>query len=115
MTQPELVPDPSELPALQLALDSMQLTPNENLLVLAAGPALSASADPSADLASAVSAGAPADSGGDAEHPTPLSSLVSKIERAQPVQLRALVILALQNTWLSEGIELPGGGLHVSE
>jgi hypothetical protein len=115
MNHPELLPDPSELPALQLALDSMELTPNENMLLLAAGPRLSAAADPIADLAQAVSDGAPADAEEGSAQNNPLTGLLETIQKAQPEQLHALVILALQNTWISEGIELPNGGLSVSE
>ena len=32
-----------------------------------------------------------------------------------PEQRRALAVLALQKTWISEGVALPGGGLFVSE
>lgn len=115
MIHPELLPTAADLPALQLALDSVELTPNETLLLLAAGPALSDAADPIGDLASAVSASAPPDADEDAENPTPLSSLLDTISHAQPGQLRAMATLALQKTWISEGVELPGGGLHVSE
>ncbi len=115
MIHPELFPSAADLPNLQLTLDSVELTPNENMLLLAAGPALSEAADPMADLATAVSAGAPPDAGEDAENPTPFSTLLAKIERASPEQRRALAVLALQKTWISEGLELPGGGLFVSE
>ena len=115
MDQPGLVPNPDELPPLQLALDSLELTPNENMLLLAAGPALSESADPIADLAGAVSAAAPRDAVDGDEQQNPLTMLLTTIEKADPVQLRALAILALQNTWVTQGIELPNGGLQVSE
>jgi len=115
MNHPELLPDPSQLPALQLAVDSMELTPNENMLLLAAGPQLSQAADPVADLAQAVSAAAPADAVGGSAQNNPLTALLETIQQAGPEQLHALVILALQNTWISEGIELPNGGLSVSE
>jgi hypothetical protein len=115
MDQPGLIPNPDELPALQLALDSMELTPNENMLLLAAGPALSEAADPIADLANAVSAAAPKDAVESDESQNPLTMLLATIEKADPIQLRALAILALQNTWVTQGIELPNGGLQVSE
>ena len=115
MNHPELVPTAADLPALQLALDSMELTPNETLLLLSAGPALSAAADPMADLTDAVSAAAPPDANESAGNPTPLSALLETIAQAQPDQLRALAVFALQKTWISEGVELPGGGLFVSE
>jgi hypothetical protein len=115
MIHPELFPTAADLPALQLALDSVELTPNETLLLLSAGPALSEAADPINDLESAVSATAPPDAGGDAENPTPVSALLGAIQQANPEQRRALAILALQKTWISEGVELPGGGLFVSE
>ena len=115
MIHPELLPSAADLPALQLALDSVELTPNETLLLLAAGPALSEADDPMADLASAVSAGAPPDANEDAENPTPFSALLATIAQAGPEQLRAMAVLALQKTWISEGVELPGGGLSVSE
>ena len=115
MIHPELVPDPAELPTLQLALDSVELTPNETMLLLAAGPALADAADPMSDLANAVEAAAPPDAGDDAENPTPYSTLLDTITHANPEQLRAMVIFALQNPWVSEGIELPGGGLQISE
>jgi hypothetical protein len=115
MNHPELLPDPSQLPALQLAVDSMELTPNENMLLLAAGPRLSQAADPVADLAEAVSAAAPADAEAGSAQNNPLTALLETIQQAGPEQLRALVILALQNTWISEGVELPNGGLSVRE
>ena len=115
MNHPELVPDPSQLPTLQLALDSMELTPNENMLLLAAGPRLSESADPIADLAAAVRDAAPADAEEGSTENNPLAGLIETIQNAGPEQLHALVILALQNTWVSEGVELPNGGLSVSE
>jgi hypothetical protein len=115
MIHPELLPTAADLPTLQLALDSVELTPNETLLLLSAGPALSEAADPIADLASAVSAGAPPNTNEGAENPTPFSSLLATIAKAGPEQLRAMTVLALQKTWISEGVELPGGGLYVSE
>ncbi len=115
MDQPGLIPNPDELPALQLALDSVELTPNENMLLLAAGPALSESADPIASLADAVTAAAPKDAVDGDENQNPLSMLFATIEKAEPLQLRALAILALQNPGVTQGIELPNGGLQVSE
>ena len=115
MIHPELLPTAAELPSLQLALDSVELTPNETLLLLAAGPALSAAADPIADLGNAVSGGAPPDANEDAENPTPFSALLATIAQAGPEQRRAMTVLALQKTWISEGVDLPGGGLYVSE
>ena len=115
MIHPDLIPTAAQLPTMQLALDSVELTPNETLLLLAAGPALSEAADPVADLASAVSASAPPDADEDAENTTPLSSLLATIEQASPDQRRAMATFALQKTWISEGVELPGGGLYVSE
>ena len=112
MSNLELVPDLNQLPALQLALDSMELTPNETLLLLSAGPQLSQAADPIAELAQAVTQAAPDDAAEGDEHRNPLTMLLSTIEKAQPEQLRALAVFALQNTWVSEGIELPGGGLR---
>jgi hypothetical protein len=82
---------------------------------LAAGPRLAESADPVADLANAVSAVAPPDGDEGAENPTPVSALLDTIANGQPEQLRAMVVFALQNPWVSEGIELPNGGLQVSE
>ena len=115
MIHPELLPEANQLPALQLALDSAELTPNETMLLLAAGPRLANSADPMAELADAVSAVAPSDGGTGAENPTPVSSLLNTIANAQPDQLRAMVVFALQNPWISEGVQLPDGGLQVSE
>jgi hypothetical protein len=115
MIHPELLPTAAELPALQLALDSVELTPNETMLLLAAGPALADAADPMADLANAVASTAPSDAGGDTENPTPYSALMNTIAQANPEQTRAMVVFALQNPWVSEGIELPNGGLQISE
>jgi hypothetical protein len=116
MNHPELLPDAAQLPALQLALDSMELTPNENMLLLAAGPRLSESANPMDDLAEAVMAAAPPDAEDEENtQDNPLSALLQTIDQAGPEQRRALVILALQNTWISEGVELPNGGISVSE
>lgn len=115
MDHPELLPDADQLPALQLALDSMELTPNENMLLLAAGPRLSEVADPMNELAEAVTAAAPPDAETDDDQQNPLTTLLETIEQAGPEQRRALAILALQNTWISEGIELPNGGLSVRE
>lgn len=114
MDQPALVPNPDELPALQLAVDSMELTPNENMLLLAAGPALSVAADPIASLAEAITAAAPPDATEGDPTQNPLTMLLATIQRAQPIQLHALAILALQNTWITQGIELPDGGLQVN-
>jgi hypothetical protein len=113
MIHTELVPEPTELPNLQLAVDSMELTPNENMLLLAAGPRLSQSADPIADLPAAVIAAAPEQATEGDEQQNPLSMLLATIRNAESEQLRALVILALQNTWATNGIELPAGGLQV--
>ena len=82
MINPELLPTAADLRALQLALDSMELTPNETLLLLAAGPALSEPPDPIADLANAVNAGAPLETSEGTDNPTPLSSLLDTIAQA---------------------------------
>jgi hypothetical protein len=115
MIHPELLPEADQLPALQLALDSLELTPNETILLLAAGPGLADSADPIAELADTVSAAAPPGDVGDAENSTPVSALLNAISKANPDQRRAMVVFALQNPWVSEGITLPDGGLQVSE
>jgi len=115
MNHPELLPDADQLPTLQLALDSMELTPNENMLLLAAGPRLSEAANPMEDLVEAVTAAAPPDAELDDDQQNPLSMLLQTIQEAGPDQRRALVILALQNTWISEGVELPNDGLRVRE
>ncbi len=115
MIHPELLPTAADLPNLQLTLDSVELTPNEVMLLLAAGPALADAADPIADLENAVAGAAPPDAGVDAENPTPISSLLDTIARAAPEQRRAMVVFALQNPWVSEGVELPDGGLQISE
>jgi hypothetical protein len=112
---PELLPAVADLPALQLALDSMELTPNENLLLLSAGPRLSEMVDPIADLAGAIASAAPPDATEGDEHQNPLTMLLATIQKANPLQLYALVILALQNTWATEGVELPNGGLQVTQ
>ena len=68
MIHAELFPSPAEIPALQQALDASELTENELILLLAAGPRLAESSDPLNDLHDAVAA----DSlpGGDERHQT---------------------------------------------
>jgi hypothetical protein len=115
MTHLDLLPSDAELPTLQLALDSMELTPNETLLLASAGPRLTESADPMADLAAIVAEEAQADVSTDEDHPSPAAAFLARIEQAQPEQLRALVIYALQKSWITEGVMPPGGGLQVTD
>lgn len=115
MIHPELFPTESELPALQLALDSCELTENELMLLLAAGPRIAASADPLADLHAAVAGDALP--GGDEANPevSPLKSLLAKIDSAGEIQRRALAIVALEEPWASEGVALPDPGLNAQK
>lgn len=115
MIHAELFPSVSELPALQQALDACELTENELMLLLAAGPRLADSADPVADLHVAVVAD-PLPGGDEApEDVSPLVSLQATIDRASDLERRALVIVALQDTWAGEGVELPAPGLNAQK
>ena len=115
MIHPELFPSPSELPALQHALDASELTENELMLLLAAGPRLSESSDPLGDLHDAVAGDLLP--GGDEANPdvSPLVGLLKRIDGADELQRRALAIVALQDTWASEGVELPPPGLNAQK
>lgn len=115
MAHSELIPTAADLPNLQLTLDSLELTPNDALLLSAAGPALDDSADPVADLAGILAGETPADASTDADHPSPATALLAMVEKATPEQLRALVVYALQKSWVTEGLMEPDGGLQVSE
>src|SRR5690349_24664603 len=111
MVHADLFPAASELADLQLALDTCQLTENELLLLLAVGPRLAKSVDPMDALAAVVLADAQAD--GAALVPNDMShrALATTIERANPLQRRALAIVALQKTWSDEGATLRMPGL----
>jgi hypothetical protein len=115
MIHAELFPSPAELPALQQALDAAELTENELILLLAAGPRLAESSEPLNDLHDAVAA----DSlpGGDEAPPdeSPLAGLLATIDKADEFQRRALVIVALRDTWAGEGMELPPPGLNAQK
>jgi hypothetical protein len=115
MIHAEMFPSASELPALQQALDACELTENELMLLLAAGPRLAESADPLADLHDAVAGDALP--GGDEASPevSPLVGLQETIDNADELSRRALVIVALEQTWASEGVELPPPGLNAQK
>jgi len=115
MIHAELFPTSSELPALQQALDACELTENELMLLLAAGPRLAESADPLADLSDAV-AGEPLPGGDTApEEASPVASLLKTIDEADDMGRRALAIVALEQTWASEGVALPEPGLNAQK
>lgn len=114
MIHAELFPSASELPALQQALDACELTENELELLLAAGPRLARAADPVTDLHDAVAADLP---GGDeaSKDVSPLVGLQATIDKADDLGRRALVIVALRDTWVGEGVELPPPGLNAQK
>lgn len=115
MIHTDLFPTEADIPNLQLWLDSMELTANQALLLSAAGPELAESADPQAALASILARETPADASTDEDHLSPAAALLATVQQASPDQLHALVVYALQKTWISEGATLPGGGIEVSE
>ncbi len=115
MNHPELLPTIDTLPELQRDLDSFELAPNETLLLLAAGPELSNSVDPLTDLAGAIERAAPPEAGEGDKDQNPFLYFLDRVQHATPQQARALVVLALQKTWISEGVTLPGGGLYVAD
>ena len=115
MIHAELFPSASELPALQQALDASELTENELMLLLSAGPRLAESTDPVADLGIAVAAD-PLPGGDEApEEVSPLVSLQATIDKASDLERRALVIVALEDTWAGEGVHLPAPGLNAQK
>ena len=115
MIHRELFPSESELPALQQALDASELTENELLLLLAAGPRLSESSNPLADLHDAVAGDVLPDGDEASPDASPLVGLLEKIEKADELQRRALVIVALEDTWVSQGVALPSPGLNAQK
>ena len=115
MLHPELFPSESELPALQKALDASELTENELLLLMSAGPRLSESSDPLADLHDAVAGDVLLDEDDASLDASPLMSLLKKIDEADDLQRRAPVIVALQDSWVSQGVTLPSPGLNAQK
>lgn len=115
MNHPELLPTAETLPSLQRDLDSFELDANGTMLLMAAGPELAKAADPLADLAEAIERAAPPDAAKGNKDENPFLYFLDRVEHAKPEQTRALVVLALQKSWISEGVALPGGGLSVSD
>jgi hypothetical protein len=111
MRHPDLFPAPHEIAALQQAIEDCALSENELMLLLSAGARLAGTADPTDSLDDVIWADA---ENGDAAAPLNAEArrtLLATIERASPVQRRALAILALQKTWSDEGNALPEPGL----
>ena len=102
---------PLELPDLQRALDTCALSENELMLLLAAGPRLANAADPTDALVTTIRADVQQNDSDPVLDETALQALTATIERADPLQRRALAIVALQGTWSDEGDTLPAPGL----
>lgn len=115
MIHAELFPSASELPVLQEGLDWCELTENELLVLLAAGPRLAQSANPLDDLSAAVAEATLPASDEASPDGNPLTSLLATIEKAGPAARQALVIVALEDTWASEGVALPPPGLNAQK
>jgi|SRR4051812_39449676 len=111
MIHADLFPAASELAELQRALDACQLAENELMLLLASGPRLAASPDPLDSLSIAISAEVAENDTAPVLDDPALQALSLTIERADPLQRRALVIVALQGSWAEEGVTLPAPGL----
>lgn len=115
MNHPELFPTVADLPTLQDALDSFELAPDEVMQLQAAGPKLSESPDPLSELADVIRSIVPPEALEEDKDTSPFRYFMERIDNATSEQLRALVVFSLQKSWITEGAELPEGGLVIAD